>query len=183
MKNRRPEGYDGTAKFFHWLTVALLSAQYALGWIMPDIRRGMQPESLMNLHMSLGMLICAVVILRILWRAVHGTPEPELGSPGWQHAGASTVHWLLYLLVFLMIFTGWSFASMRGWTIVIFGLVRIPALFPQGSALGHDIGELHETVAWVLLAVAGVHVLAALAHQFLLRDGVMRRMLPRALQG
>lgn len=179
----RLQGYDAGAKFFHWLTVALLLAQYAVGWIMPDIKRGMQPGDLMNLHMSLGMVTLAVVILRILWRLAHAAPEPEPGLPEWQRAGASAVHWLLYVLVFAMILTGWSFASMRGWTIMVFGLVRLPALFPEGSAIGHDIGELHETVAWALLVLVGLHVLAALVHQLLFRDGVMRRMLPGSFRG
>ena len=144
----RLRGYDAVAKFFHWLTVALLMAQYAVGWIMPCIKRGMQPENLMNLHMSLGMLILAVVVLRILWRLVHATPEPEPSRPEWLRVGASAVHWLLYLLVFVMILTGWSFASMRGWTIVVFGFVQLPALFSESSAIGHDIGELHEMAAW-----------------------------------
>jgi cytochrome b561 len=172
------QGYDAGAKFFHWLTVALLLAQYAVGWIMPDIKRGMQPENLMNLHMSLGMVTMAVVILRIFWRLAHAAPEPEPSLRQWQRVSASAVHWLLYLLVFAMVLTGWSFASMRGWTIVVFGLMRLPALFPQGSAIGHDIGELHETVAWALLVLIGLHVLAALVHQLLFRDRVMRRMLP-----
>lgn len=179
----RLQGYDAGAKFFHWLTVALLLAQYAVGWIMPDIKRGMQPENLMNLHMSLGIVILAVMTLRVLWRLVHAAPEPEPSLRQWQRVSASAVHWLLYLLMFVMVLTGWSFASMRGWTVVVFGLVRLPALFPQGSAIGHDIGEQHETVAWALLVLIGVHVLAALVHQLLFRDRVMRRMLPGSFRG
>jgi cytochrome b561 len=175
--------YSSGAKFFHWLTVALLLAQFAVGWIMPDIKRGMQPESLMNLHMSLGIVILAVIVLRLIWRVMVGAPAAERGLPGWQRAAASTVHGLLYLLVFVMIFTGWSFASMRGWTITVFALVQMPALFAQGSGIGHDIGELHETASWVLLSFVGLHVLAALAHQFVFRDNVMQRMLPGSLTG
>ena len=76
----RLRGYDAVAKFFHWLTVALLLAQYAVGWIMPSIKRGMQPENLMNLHMSLGMVILAVVSSAS--SGVWCTPRPSLSRVG-----------------------------------------------------------------------------------------------------
>lgn len=177
MKEER-QSYDSGAKILHWLTVALMIVQFAIGWTMPDIRRGMQPERLMNLHLSVGIVIALVILLRLAWRLVRGAPAPVPGLPGWQKRGAEAVHWLLYGLLFAMVFTGWSFASQRGWTITLFGAVPVPPLFPEGSPLGHAIGELHGTLVWALLIAIGLHVAAALAHQFLFRDRVMQRMLP-----
>ncbi|HYM32201.1 MAG TPA: cytochrome b [Candidatus Cybelea sp.] len=174
----RIQGYDAGAKVFHWLTVALLLAQYAVGWIMPAVKRGTEPEGWINLHMSIGTTILAVAVLRLAWRLLRGAPDPPADLPRWQHVGAAAIHWLLYGLVIAMIFTGWSFASSRGWTIVVFGLVPMPALFAKGSTIGHDLGELHIAVSWTLLAVAAAHVLAALIHEFVLRDTILRRMLP-----
>lgn len=178
MRERRVQEYGAAAKWFHWLTAGLLTAQFLIGWIMPDIRRGMQPESLMNLHMSIGMVILAVGGTRLSWRFARGVPPRPPATSPWLNAAADAVHASLYLLLFAMVLTGWSFASMRGWSIDVFGVLPLPALFAQGSALGRSIGRLHETLSWVLLGAVALHVTAALAHLLLVRDGVLQRMLP-----
>ncbi len=116
--------YGAAAKGFHWLTALLLAVQFGLGWIMPNIGRGMQPESLMNLHLSIGVVILAAALARAAWRLVHGVPAPEASLPAWQERMAQALHGLLYLLIFALVLTGWSYASMRGWTVTIFGLRR-----------------------------------------------------------
>jgi cytochrome b561 len=176
---RTTEDYGSAAKLFHWATVALLAAQLTLGWVMPNIKRGMQPERLMNLHLSLGLLILALMTARAGWRLVHGAPPPEATLPAWQRIISQLVHGALYLLVFAMTFTGWFFASMRGWEITVFGAFPVPRLVAQGSSVGRMLGELHATLVWVLLAAIGLHVAAALAHYLIFRDRVLQRMLPR----
>ena len=60
--------YGTTAKVFHWLVVALLLMQYPIGWLMPDIHRGMSPGAPMTFHVSLGIVVLALIILRFAWR-------------------------------------------------------------------------------------------------------------------
>jgi cytochrome b561 len=167
---------DGEA--FHWLTVAILVVQYAIGWLMPDIKRGMVPGTPMNLHMSIGMVALALVLVRLAWRLAHPVP-PEAMLPAWQRRGAEAVHLLLYALLFATLLTGWFYASMRGWRITAFGVLPLPALTAEASPLGRAIGRWHETLTWALLTVIGLHVAAALAHALVLRDRVLQRMLPR----
>ncbi|MGO8919009.1 MAG: cytochrome b [Stellaceae bacterium] len=175
----QPRDYGATAKLFHWATAALLAAQFAVGWLMPDIKRGMQPERLMNLHLSIGLVILALMTARCAWRLAHGAPPPKASLPVWQRHAARLVHLALYLLVFAMTASGWLFASMRGWEITLFGAVPVPRLVAQGSTLGRAVGAWHVLLSWVLLGVIGLHVAAALAHVFVFRDRVLRRMLPR----
>src|SRR5260370_32954808 len=75
--------YGAAAKGLHWLTALLLTVQFALGWIMPNIGRGAQPESLMNLHLSIGVVILAAALGRVAWRLFHGPPPPESSLPAW----------------------------------------------------------------------------------------------------
>jgi cytochrome b561 len=91
------------------------------------------------------------------------------------------VHLVIYLLVLVTTLTGWFYAAMRGWTLVLFGVVPLPGLVSQGSALGRTLGQLHGKLIWVLLAAIVVHVIAALVHLFVYRDRVMQRMLPAAI--
>lgn len=170
--------YGTTAKLFHWLTVALLSAQYLVGWLMPDIKRGMTPGAAMNFHISAGMTILGVVLARFLWRLAHPV-APEASLPGWQRLSSEGVHLLLYGLVLITTTTGWIFASTRGWTIKLFGILPLPSIAAAGSPVGRSLGQLHGTLIWVLLAAIALHVLAALVHLFIYRDRIMQRMLPR----
>jgi cytochrome b561 len=170
-------GYGAVAKAFHWLMLALLIVQYALGWIMPGVKQGMTPDSLMNLHMSIGALILAAILVRFLWRLSHPVP-PEPALPRWQHLGSTALHLSLYGLVIITTLTGWVYASMRGWSILVFGTIPLPALVAEGSRYGRAIGELHQVMIWILLVAIGLHVAAALVHAFIYRDRVMQRMLP-----
>lgn len=168
--------YGNIAKIFHWTIVSLLLVQYLLGFLMPDIRRGMEPGAAMNLHISIGVVILALIVFRFAWRIGHPV-APHGNLPRWQRIGSEATHWLLYLLVFVTTLTGWFYASMRGWSVTLFWLAPLPALTEAGSAAGRAIGRLHENMVWVLLVVAALHVAAALVHAFVYRDGVMRRML------
>jgi cytochrome b561 len=171
------ESYSGTAKFLHWLIVALLVVQYAIGWLMPDIRRGMVPGTAMNLHISIGFTVLILIVARLVWRMTHPV-GPEATLPPWQRLSSEVVHWGLYVLVLATTLTGWVFASMRGWDLSFFWLARIPPIVAEGSAVGRAVGELHESLIWVLAAAIAIHVLAALVHLFIYRDRVMQRMLP-----
>jgi cytochrome b561 len=168
--------YGTVAKVLHWLIAAILVGQFALGWLMPKVRRGMEPGLAMQIHISIGIVVLALILARLVWRLTHRVPpEPEL--PRWQRNASAAVHWLLYLLVLVTTLTGWSYASARGWSLTFFDMFPLPALVGQGSPTGRAIGELHESIVWVLLGFAVAHVLAALVHAFVYRDRVLRRML------
>ena len=139
---QRPQDYGPAAKLFHWAAVALLAAQFALGWLMPHIKPGMQPERLMNLHLSTGLLILALMTARVAWRFVRGAPLPEASLPAWQRLAAELVHGVLYLLVFAMTVSGWLFASTRGWTVTLYGAVPVPNLVAQNSLTGRVSSRL-----------------------------------------
>ena len=172
--------YGTTAKVFHWLMVALLLAQYLIGWLMPDIHRGMKPGVAMTFHVSIGLVILATIVLRLAWRLTHPV-APESSLRRWQRLISEAVHWLLYVLVIATAFSGWLFASFRGWSMSLFYLVPMPMLASNNAAAGKAIDGLHQALEWALLVVIGLHVAAAMAHLFVFRDRVMQRMLP-ALQ-
>ena len=169
--------YGATAKLFHWAIVALLVVQAPLGWLMPGIGQGTAPGAAMSLHVSIGVTILVLIVLRFVWRLTHPV-APETNLAAWQRVGSEFVHWLLYLVVLLTTLSGWFYASAQNWTIQLFGLVPLPRLVEQGSAIGRNIGELHATLTWILLGLIGIHIAAALLHLFVYRDRVIHRMLP-----
>lgn len=171
-------GYGGVARALHWVILLLLVAQYTVAWTMPGIHRGTRPEGLINVHLSLGLVILALAVLRLLWRVAHPVPLLRDTMPAWQYRGAQIVHALLYLVLIVLPLMGWANASARGWTVHFLGLLPLPRLLPTASPLGRELGDIHVWTSYALLALVGLHFAAALYHRFWLRDRVLKRMLP-----
>ena len=153
--------YGTTAKVFHWLIVALLLVQYLVGWLM---------------HISLGIVILTLIVLRFAWRLTHPV-APERSLHPWQRLTSEASHWALYVLVLATTVTGWLFASFRGWSISFFYLVPLPMLASKSEANVKAFDGWHQTMEWTLLVFIGIHVAAALVHLFAYRDRIMQRML------
>lgn len=170
--------YTPTAKTLHWLIVALLVAQFVFAWTMPHIGRNTPVTTLISLHFSFGVAILVVAFVRLLWRATHAEPAPLDGVPPWQVQSAWVLHWLLYLMLFGIPVLGWINASWRGMPIGMFGL-ELPQLVRTRAPGWGWTGDLHTVLAnYVMLPLVGLHVLSALYHYFIRRDGVFQRMLP-----
>lgn len=167
--------YGTPAKVLHWLIVALLVVQYLIGWFMPDLHRDMQPGAPMLAHISVGMTILLLMMIRLAWRVMHPV-LPEDTLPPWQRVTSEWVHWLLYALVLLTTLSGWNFVTFRDWHVALFNGLPLPlVVFPGEQLLAQ--GHWHQIFEYALLGLIGAHVAAALLHVFVYRDGVMRRML------
>ena len=176
---REQAGYGRTAKSLHWLIVILLVLQYVVAWTMPEIHRNTQPETLINLHLSLGIAILAIALIRFAVRLLHPVPLLRQTMAAWQVRAAQLAHGLLYFLLFVLPLLGWASASSRGWHIAVFGL-PVPSFLPADPARAGRLGDVHSFVAYLLLALIGLHLLAALYHHFWRRDRVLLRMMPGA---
>ena len=171
-------GYTATAKSLHWLIVLLLIVQFSVAWFMPHIGRNTPVTTLISVHFTFGIVILAVAIARLAWRATHREPEPEDGVPPWQTATARIVHWLLYVLLFVLPALGWINASWRGMPIIMFGL-QLPQLVATRAPGWGWTGDVHIPLAYYgMLALVALHVVAALYHYFIRRDRVLQCMLP-----
>jgi cytochrome b561 len=171
-------GYTSTAKSLHWLIVVLLAAQFIFAWTMPHIGRNTPVTTLISLHFTFGIVILAVAIVRLAWRATHPEPVPLDGVPPWQVQSARVLHGLLYALLFVLPILGWINASWRGMPIVMFG-VELPKLVGTRAPGWGWTGDVHDLMAnYLMLTLVGLHVAAGLYHYFIRRDGVLQRMLP-----
>jgi cytochrome b561 len=170
-------GYGVIAKTLHWLIFGLLMVQYAIGSIMPHIGRHTLDESWVAWHFSVGAAILFFIIIRLAWRLLHPVPQLPTLSPLEQVVSGFT-HWALYLLVLAMTLLGWAATNSRGWDVKLFGLVTLPSIAAKGSQLGHQCGDLHNVLVYVLLGFIVLHVIAALYHHFVKHDAVAGRMVP-----
>lgn len=172
------DAYGFVAQVFHWLVVVGISAQFVWAWRIDQTDSIRSQFALINQHKSIGMTVLALVVLRLLWRLMNRIPPFPAGMSGWERAAASTAHWLLYALILAMPLTGWMYSSAAGFGAEFFGLLDIPDFVAQSERLERVFGTIHEWLAKAILLVVAIHVLAALRHQFLLKDGLLRRMLP-----
>jgi len=121
----------------------------------------------------------SVAILRLAWRLIAGEPDPAAGLAPWERQVSRVVHWLLYLLLLVGPILGWINASWRGFPVIVFGLFELPKLVATRAPGFRWTGDVHGILAnYLMLALVGLHVAAALYHYFIRRDGVLQRMLP-----
>jgi cytochrome b561 len=160
--------------------VVLLVGQYAVAWTMPHIGRNTTPGTLINLHFSLGATILLILVIRLGWRWAHREPSPLTGLPPWQAKSSQAVQYLLYLLLAVIPILGWMNASFRGFTVSLFGLFDLPPLIATRKPGFAWTGDVHVLLStYVLLFVAGIHLVAALHHALVRKDRVLQRMLPK----
>ncbi len=181
--------YSGFAKLLHWLIALLIAGMVGLGTYMTGVEGDFQYKLwLYQLHKSLGVTLFALVAIRLAWRQIAPPPPMPAAMPGWERRAAHVAHAGLYLLMFAMPLSGWARVSASPLSVPtnVFGLFTLPHI-PWLASLPAETKEawepvfqtVHWALAWTLVALAAIHALAALRHAFILRDDVMRRMLPR----
>ena len=169
--------FGSVAQTFHWLVVVLLILQVTLAKIADHLPLGPDKIGTLARHKSVGITILGLAILRLGWR-FFDPPPPQPPMPRWQARAASFSHAALYTLLFAMPLTGWMMSSASNYPVSWFGFVQLPDLVGPDHDLKELLRDVHHTLAKVLIALASLHLLAALKHQFLNRDGLILRMLP-----
>jgi cytochrome b561 len=175
---RAPAVYDPLAMALHWITALLVVTLFALAEIWGFVPRGTPlRHGMQSLHVSLGLTLAAVFVLRVIWRGTGARRLPPAES-GLQHVAARLMHGALYGMIALQLVLGFLFRWAQG-PIGFYGLFAIPSPIVIGHGTRHLVGSLHNYAGWLIIILAGGHAAVALAHHYLLRDGVLRRMLPR----
>jgi cytochrome b561 len=171
--------YDDVAVALHWLTALLVIAQFGFAVTWDYFPRATR-ETMEATHISLGVLLTAVVLARIVWRLIPSHQRPAIVS-GWVKLASKGVHYLLYSLLMAQAALGFAFRWAQGHPVSFFGLFAIPG--PYGAldkATRHTLHSLHEYGGWAIVILAFGHALAALYHHYGLHDRVLGRMLPLA---
>lgn len=168
-------GYTRTAVALHWVSALLLVAMTALGWYMTSIEDDPGSAWYFDLHKSLGIVTASVLAVRLAWRAMNRPPGLPDALPRWQARLSGWTHALLYLTMAGIPVTGYLGASYTKAGVQLFGLPT-----PYWAGPDHDAAEwlfgIHSALVWLLLAVVGVHLMAAVKHLLIDKDGVFQRM-------
>jgi cytochrome b561 len=172
--------YSLTAQLLHWSSALLIGFAWLLGNFGDDLPKG----SIRNLgefiHVSAGELIVALLLVRLVWRAIDPPPPVEATPLGlWADRGGRIVHFVLYALLAAAPIAGVVTLFAGGDGLPLFGVGEIPSPWLKDKAFEHSAKEVHETLANALIILAILHASAALAHHFYFKDRTLKRMLPR----
>ena len=172
------EQYGGVTRVLHWLVALLIIGLVALGFWMVDLSYyDRWYNRSLELHKGIGMIVLALAVVKTGWMIFDGKPGFPATIKRWERAAATAVHHLFYLLMLLIPVTGYVISTSAGDGISIFGWFEAPAIFPAGEAVRDLAIELHYWLAYGTAGLAVVHAVAAFKHQFMDRDGTLRRML------
>jgi cytochrome b561 len=170
--------YDAVEIALHWATAVLVVTLYALAQAWSFLQRGTPLRLEMQaVHVSLGVCLAAVVTLRIVWRLGPGRRLPPAAS-GLTEIASQLVHLALYAAMIAVAVLGFCFRWSQHVPLSVFGWFAIPSPVAFGDGAAAVIGTLHYWVATAIIVLAFGHAGAALFHHYVLRDGVLRRMVP-----
>jgi cytochrome b561 len=170
--------YGAVAQFLHWATAILVVAAFVYGpggseQQVYSVARDFDRQ----LHETLGLTVLTLVIIRLAWRAFDVTPDdPPL--PSWMRLSSSVVQATLYVLLLSLPLTAISGAWLEGHPLTLLGDFRIGPWLAEHHSVGSTVASIHTWLGDTILWVAGVHAVAGLCHHFVLRDRVLRSMLP-----
>lgn len=169
------EKYNRGAQVFHWVIAALVIANLAFGLLHEPLEKTI---NLMPMHKAIGLTILLLTLGRIGWRLTWTKPPlPDSIGP-LDRAVASATHTALYALMLILPVTGWIFSSPSKYPLTWFGLFDWPRLpVAKDAPLAGISHEAHEVLGFVMLALVVLHIAAALRHQFVLKNGLIRRMI------
>lgn len=128
-------------------------------------------------HKSIGILLFALLVFRLLWRWFNPRPAHLPNHKRWELSLASLVHGLLYVLLFVIVISGYLISTATGQGISVFGWFEVPALISGLPQQADRAGAVHYWAAMGVLGLAAMHALGALKHHFFDRDDTLRRML------
>jgi len=189
--------YTKTAVVLHWLIAFCIFGMFALGWYMTDLPKeapkqmaydlfdwGIYTWQLaaeatprafyFNLHKSLGVTIFALIIIRILWRITHRPPALLTSYKDFERKLANGTHHLLYLLMIALPVSGIIMASYSKHGLSWFGTPLIKGV--DNHPMHEFFADAHETIGIIMLVMIGLHILGALKHKLIDKDGTLKRM-------
>ncbi len=173
-----PARYGPLMIQLHWIMLLLIVAVYACIELRVLYPRGSGiREALKTWHFMLGLVIFALVWLRLIVRLFVTAPPIEPPPPRWQMAIAHVSELTIYAFMVAMPLLGWLTLSGENEPIPFFG-IQLPALIGEDRALAKQFESAHELIGTVGYFLIGIHALAALGHHYIQRDNTLTRMLP-----
>ncbi|MDO5666282.1 MAG: cytochrome b [Alcaligenaceae bacterium] len=175
---KKPQTYNRTAIFLHWLIALGIIGTFAVGFYMQGLPLSPNKLQLYSWHKWAGITLLILAVVRLAWRLSHPAPALPDSMGTISRLAAHAGHWVLYGLMLAIPMSGWLMSSAQGFPVVWFGILPLPDLVAKNAELGELLKNAHVILNYILLITLLGHVGAALHHHFIKKDNVMSRMLP-----
>ena len=172
------DDWGAPAKFFHWTVALLVVVQVGLGFAAALWRLSPLKLDLFVWHKSVGILILALMLARLVWRLANRAPALPPQTPAWERHAAHASHGLLYALAIALPLSGWVINSAAAVPFSVFWLLPLPPIVAPDEGLEELAKLAHFWLLVALCVVLAVHIGAALRHHLVKHDAVLLRMLP-----
>ncbi|MFC3153006.1 cytochrome b [Litoribrevibacter euphylliae] len=170
--------FGAVAISVHWVAALTIIGLFASGIYMRSLSYyDSLYQTLPPIHKGIGILLFILIVFRLVWRVMNVQPKPLENHSKAEKVGAKLAHFGLYLLMLVVMVSGYLISTAKGHGVDVFGLFEIPALVAGGESQGDLAGMIHEYVAYTLIGLAVLHALGALKHHFLDKDRTLMRMI------
>ena len=177
MLGNTTRNWGSVSRLFHWGLGVVIIGMLGYGWWMNHIAA--RPDRLFHrtIHADIGYVVLLLMVARLIWRAMNPTPAPPADSPVWERVAAKLSHFSLYAITILVALLGWAHSGAHkpdyaSW----FGLFRVPQFTSENKANADFFEDWHIWMAYVLIGLIALHILAAVYHAAVKDDDVVSRM-------
>ncbi|HEY3599850.1 MAG TPA: cytochrome b [Paraburkholderia sp.] len=167
--------FPAFSRVLHWVMAVLVLAMLFIGVGMAA-SVSQRYSLLVSIHKPIGVAILLLVIIRFVNRLINRPPPLPSTMPFVQKLAAHASHIVLYALMLVLPLVGWGMLSAAGYPIVLFGSLQLPPILSKSPAVYAELRELHTIFAYLLFLTVVVHLMAALFHGLIRRDGVLESM-------
>jgi cytochrome b561 len=169
--------YDNVAIALHWILVVGILSQILLGLYLNEVPRGTPARTIwVNWHKSVGITLGALILFRLGWRLTHAAPALPVSMPRWERVAARVNHALLYVCMVALPLAGYIASNFSKFGIKYFNAIELKPWGVDDRRIYEIFNGAHKVFAALFIALIALHVLAALKHAAIDRDGVVRRM-------
>lgn len=177
MKNTSTS-YGSIAKLFHWFMGIAIIGMLILGLFLTSIKDEHIAGLAFTLHKSVGMILLVLIVLRLSWRLSNITPNSSSHIQHWQKNAEKSVHFLMYLALFIMPLSGWAMSTASGYLPSFFGYGEFAMPFiPKSKTLADALSWVHTIAGYTLIALVSIHILATVQHYVVHKENILKRML------
>lgn len=177
------ERYALSQRLIHWAVALSVIFALAVGLTLGRLgfdgvkaTFGMEVTNVLyKYHKTFGVLILAMMALRVLLKLRLGKPAYSEPLPAFQRVASEAVHGLLYVALLSMPILGWAATASAGYPVEFFNW-KLPGLIGKHKELSETLYSLHRWLGWTIGALVLVHISAAIYHWRVRRDGVIERM-------
>jgi cytochrome b561 len=178
MRKNTKNQYGTISKVLHWGMAILIIAMLACGIIMADLAASPLKWKMYMLHKSVGLVVLFLIISRLIWRFINIVPELPASLPATHRSLAKLSPYVLYAMMITMVLSGYVMSDMGGHAISFFDAYTLPHLFSKNQSLSAIAAKTHGIAAYCFIVILTTHVFAAFYRHFVLKNEVLRRMLP-----